>query len=236
MDLEKLAYDGSESYLSKCAAIVTAYNNGEVSAEDADLIAEENGIAPSDVAALFTADMEKTASEDEEVEALVKVALDDDSSYLTKCAAIADLFENEIIDGNEADDMALEMGIDPADVESVYSSAYLDKDAGENWDKVKDFYTKDFKEGKKYHGKVKMAHGVKKALNLSDSAVKEMVKDPALRGALRESISEGKKKVSKAGRSALMSAAKHHAIGAGKIGGTLGAAGLAGYGAYKATE
>ena len=117
MDLEKMASEGQGTYLDKVASIVLGYQEGEISAEEADAIAIENGIDPADVASVYTADIEKYASEEYESEAvldaLVKVATDDDSSYLDKCAAIADLFASDAVTGEEADEFAMQIGISP---------------------------------------------------------------------------------------------------------------------------
>jgi len=142
-DLQKIAQDTEKTYLEKVAAIVDAYAAGEVTGEEADAIASEAGIAAKDLLALHNAiygqpeeGMEKTASENTEVEGdlekvaseaadfLVKVASDENSTYLEKCAAVADAYAAGAISAEEGDTLAEEIGVSPEDVASVFMAAY----------------------------------------------------------------------------------------------------------------
>lgn len=135
MDLAKIAQDEEKTYLQKVAAIVDEFAAGNVTGEEADAIAADAGISPEDLLDVYNAaygDIEKTAA-DEAVESLLKIAEDADSTYLTKCAGIADAFAAGAITGEDADALATEIGLAPSDVASVYNAAYgedLEKEAG----------------------------------------------------------------------------------------------------------
>lgn len=135
MDLAKIAQDEEKTYLQKVAAIVDEFAAGKVTGEEADAIAADAGISPEDLLDVYNAaygDIEKTAA-DEAVESLLKIAEDADSTYLTKCAGIADAFAAGAITGEDADALAIEIGLAPSDVASVYNAAYgedLEKEAG----------------------------------------------------------------------------------------------------------
>lgn len=169
MDLTKIAENTEMTYLEKVAAIVDEFAAGNVSGEDADALAQEAGISPADLLAVHTAaygeDIEKVASEtevevekevevevetadedlgkqaaDEAVAELIKIAEDADATYLTKCAGLADTFAAGAISGEDADDLAVEMGLAPSDVASIFEAAYgdeLEKEAGAKLDAAK---------------------------------------------------------------------------------------------------
>jgi len=62
--LAKIASDDSKTYLEKCAQIADAFENGDITGEEADAVSEEIGIAPSDVLGVHAAaygDIEKEA-------------------------------------------------------------------------------------------------------------------------------------------------------------------------------
>ncbi len=137
-ELEKIANSEEFTYMEKVAAIVDEFAAGNVDGENADIIATEAGIAPEDMLSMFNAvygedeGMEKTAAAEAEDAAdyLVKVAEDASSTYLEKCAGIADAFAAGAIDGEQGDDIANELGLDPSDVASVFEAAYSDADEG----------------------------------------------------------------------------------------------------------
>ena len=170
MDLTKIAENTEMTYLQKVAAIVDEFAAGNVTGEDADAIAGEAGISPEDLLDVYTAaygDIEKTAGEeggedagedageeggeeggedlekeaaDEAVSSLIKIAEDVDSTYLTKCAGIADAFAAGALTGEDADALATEIGLAPSDVASIFEAAYgdeLEKEAGEKIDAAK---------------------------------------------------------------------------------------------------
>lgn len=137
-DIEKTASaeDGAETemtYLQKVASVVDDFAAGEVTAEEVSAFAAENGIAEDDINSIYAAaygeeaegesDIEKTAA-DEAIAELLKVAESEDATYLTKCAGVADAFAAGAISGEEADEIAEEMGLSPADVLSIYNAAY----------------------------------------------------------------------------------------------------------------
>ena len=140
MELMKIANDTEATYLDKVAAIVETFVDGEVSAQEADEFAAEIGINPADLLAFHDAtygaggDMEKVASEENDtMETLAKIALDEDTTYIEKCAATADLFGMGIITDIEAGELAKEAGVDLDDVQAIFDAAYeddIEKDAG----------------------------------------------------------------------------------------------------------
>ncbi len=131
MDLMKIAQDNTMTYLEKTAALVDGFANGEISGEDADAIAQEAGIALSDLEGTFHAaygDVEKTASEQDLPENLEKFAADD-ASYLVKVASLVDAVVCGEIDIDYADALAKEAGLDDSDIEAVFEAAYGQEDA-----------------------------------------------------------------------------------------------------------
>jgi hypothetical protein len=165
---------GEMTYLQKVAAVVDGYVAGEYSDEDVQAIAEEHNLASEDLDAIYAAayesgDIEKTAA-DEAVAELVKIAEAENSTYLEKCASIADTFAAGAISGEEADQLAVELGVEPSDVLGVFNAAYgdeLGKEAADKasiLDKIKKGFVnaatgKQFREGtaqvKKGEGKLK---------------------------------------------------------------------------------
>ncbi len=128
-DLIKIAESDEYTYLEKVATIVDEFAAGNIAGEDADVLASEVGIDPEDLLSIFNASynedgMEKTASADEAGEHLVKVAEDADSTYLEKCAAIADAFAAGSVTGEEGDEIAQELGLEPGDVSDIFTAAY----------------------------------------------------------------------------------------------------------------
>ncbi len=145
-DLMKIATSEEMTYLQKVAAIVDEFAAGNVSGEDADTVAQEAGIAPEDLLAMHNAvygegEIEKTASaEDEKTEDLekvaseaadylVKVAQDENATYLTKCAGVADAYAAGAVTAEEGDEIAVEMGLSPDDVASIFVAAYGEPEA-----------------------------------------------------------------------------------------------------------
>ncbi len=131
MELEKIAQNEEMTYLEKVAAIVDEFAAGNVDGETADAVASEAGISPEDLLSVYNAaygdaDIEKTAATNEAEETLVKVAGDVNATYLEKCASIADAYAAGAISDEEGDSLAVEMGLNPVDVASVYSAAYGD--------------------------------------------------------------------------------------------------------------
>ena len=131
MDLEKIAHSTELTYLDKVAAIVDAYANGEVDGATADSIAVDAGISPEDLLAVFEANyadgaMEKTAA-DEALGLLEKVASDENATYLDKAASVAYSFASGALTGEEADEVAETLGLDPADVANVFMAEYGDE-------------------------------------------------------------------------------------------------------------
>ncbi len=135
-DLKKIAQDEQMTYLQKVAAIVDEFAAGNVTGEEADAIANDAGIASEDLLAVHTAaygeeDIEKVASADkiadEAAADLVKVAEDADSTYLQKCAGIADAYAAGAVTAEEGDKIAVELGLSPDDVAAVFTSAYSDE-------------------------------------------------------------------------------------------------------------
>ncbi len=145
MELTKIAQDEELTYLEKVAAIVDEFAAGNVDGENADAIATEAGISPEDLLSVYNAaygeaDIEKTAAEieeedadlakeaaDEAVSMLIKIAEDVDSTYLEKCASLADTFAAGAISGEDADTIAVELGLEPSDVASIFDVAYGDE-------------------------------------------------------------------------------------------------------------
>jgi hypothetical protein len=135
--LEKVAADPEATYLDKVASVAYSYAAGALTGNEADAIAMNIGVDPEDVGDYFIStymdgDMEKTAA-DESLEFLEKIAYSPDSTYLEKAAAVVDAFAAGALTGNEADDIAMNMGVDPSDLVDVFRIAYgdeLDKEAG----------------------------------------------------------------------------------------------------------
>ncbi len=131
-DLVKIANSEEFTYMEKTAAIVDEFAAGNIGGEDADALAASVGIDPEDTLSMFNAvygedgGMEKTAAAEDAVDFLVKVAEDGNSTYLEKCAGIADAFAAGAIDGEQGDSIALELGLDPSDVANIYGAAYGD--------------------------------------------------------------------------------------------------------------
>ena len=69
---------------------------------------------------------------------LEKIAYDDNRTYLEKVAEIVDAFAEGAVDGETADAIAINAGIDPADTEAVYNLFYgdLDKTASDPVDEL----------------------------------------------------------------------------------------------------
>jgi hypothetical protein len=68
-----------------------------------------------------------------EIDVLVKIAEDSSSTYLEKCAGVADAYMADSLSTDEAVEVAGELGIDVADVDAVIEAAYgdvLEKEAG----------------------------------------------------------------------------------------------------------
>ena len=159
------AADGT--YLQKTAEIVDAFAAGDIDAEYAQELAKVAGIATDDLESVLAVAYDGEGEVETEFSNLEKIAGDENSTYLAKCASIADTFAAGEISGEDADQIAQEIGVDPSDVFGVYTAAYeLDKEAGvmdapkaafnftkrkagELKDGVKNFYKKDFNEIKR---------------------------------------------------------------------------------------
>jgi hypothetical protein len=223
--LVKVAQDENATYLEKCAGVADAYAAGAVTAEEGDEIAQEIGLNPDDVASVYVAayghpgDMEKTAAAEDAVEFLVKVAEAEDSTYLEKCAAVADAYMADAVSPEEAVEIANELGIESADVDSVIEAAYgdvLEKEAGAKTDAVV--------EGAKTAG----SYVSEKAGKLADVLGREDIKAGR---SMRRSIARAK---TEDGKELLRSEGnKKIALGAAKAGGAITAVGAGGYGATK---
>ena len=142
MDLIKIAHSPEFSYLEKVATIVDEFAAGNIDGSTADAIAMDVGIDPEDLLSVYNLaygedgyedyDMEKTAA-DESLKILEKVAADPEATYLDKVASVAYSYAAGALTGNEADDIAMNMGVDPSDLVDVFRIAYgdeLDKEAG----------------------------------------------------------------------------------------------------------
>jgi len=127
MDLVKIAHSPEFTYLEKVATIVDEFAAGEVDGATADAIALDAGIDPEDLLAVYDEvygeGFEKTAA-DEALYVLEKVASDPYASYLDKAASVAYTYATGALSGAEADDVALELGLDPNDVADIYLSEY----------------------------------------------------------------------------------------------------------------
>ena len=131
-ELFKVAAADDSTYLQKVANIVDVFAGGHISGDDADAVATQVGVEPADLLAMYKAvygepedEMEKTAEAiaHEAEEELLKVAQDEDASYLTKCASIADAFAAGAISAEDGDEIATGLGLDPDDVAAVYQAA-----------------------------------------------------------------------------------------------------------------
>lgn len=175
-DMEKTASeDEGMTYLEKVATVVDGYAEGEFSEEDVNELAAEHGLDVDDIEAVLAAaygdeefedeaDIEKVAA-DEAFAELEKVAGDESSTYLEKCASIADVFASGAITGEEGDEIAVELGLEPEDVATIYQAAYadeLEKEAGVK-DKAVELGRKVKKAAKKYTGYDDLAAGKKNA-------------------------------------------------------------------------
>jgi hypothetical protein len=109
----------------------------------------------------------------ETVDTLVKIAEDSTSSYLTKCAGIADAYMSDAISVDEAVAIAGELGVEPSDVDSVITAAYgdaLEKEAGAKVDVVK-------KKGREILEKIKDVSGYSK-MRKAEKKFNEYAKAP----------------------------------------------------------
>lgn len=226
-ELQKIAQSNEFTYLEKVAAIVDEFAAGNISGEEADAIAANAGISESDLLSVHNAvygdneDMTKVAHDIAEAatEALVKVAEDQNSTYLEKCASIADAFAAGAVTAEEGDAIASELGLDPEDVANVFTVAYgdeLEKEASYGVQTAKNAWGKVSGLG----GKVKDFY----AKDINDA----MKKNKILKKELGEGAKESKiYKLTKSKRNQLLRDAGL------KIGGTAAGLGAAGYGAYK---
>jgi len=245
MDLTKIAENEEMTYLEKVAAIVDEFAAGNVTGEEADAIAQEAGIAPSDLLAVHDAayagmekvaeeaeeaeeatetaaeeaeeEMEKTAADESMIE-LSKIANDESASYLTKCAGIADAFASGALTGEEGDALAVEMGLEPGDVASVFDAAYgeeLEKDAG-----VKEFggkvlnAVKDAASAKQFRAGVEGSKAAAKKTAAGEAAVnmgKQTGKSSHGKLAAKK-LGEGKKMGEQATKDKIAGAAKTTAL------------------------
>lgn len=102
------------THLEKTAAIAEAAHDGEITAEQADAMAESHGIDLSDLSAVYTANyLGKEASEQ-----------DLEATYLEKTAQLVDAFAADEIDEAQLSKIAEEHGISMSDVKSVFGLAY----------------------------------------------------------------------------------------------------------------
>ena len=220
--LVKVAESEDATYLEKCAGIADAYAAGAVTAEEGDQIAEELGLSPEDVASVFVAaygepesegEMEKTAAAEDAIDFLVKVAESEDATYLEKCAGVADAYMADALNTEEAVAVAGELGLDPADVDSVIEAAYgdvLEKEAKYGSETAKKIW-----EGAKTQGKkaVEDMKNIKHAIGSTKGTGKD--------GKILKGDAERIKKIISGRR------------GAGYVAGGIGAVGATGYGASK---
>ena len=223
--LVKVAEDENSTYLEKCAGIADAFAAGAVTGEEGDEIANELGVSPEDVANVFSAvygDIEKTASEAEmnATDYLVKVAEDENSTYLEKCAGVADAYMADAITSEEAQAISAELGLSTGDVDNVIEAAYgdvLEKEAGAVKDGVKK--AGDF---------VKNVTGYE---NLKRGVLgRKGAKDYENYG---NASKAAKKKAEDTAKTMKSGANKELAIGAAKAAGTTAVVGGSGYGASK---
>jgi len=153
--LTKLASENSsrlEKIASAVAAIEEGYNPEEVVA-----FAAEQGIDPNEIvlgANLFATDLDKEASEENELQKIASVIQDENAVPLVKVAAAVDLFAAGAIDADEAYNLAGQLGFDQQDVDYIFTSAYPElakeasaAEAGEKagksvWDTVKELASK----------------------------------------------------------------------------------------------
>ena len=164
------------------------------------------------------------------IDLLVKIAEDTTSTYLAKCAAIADAYMDGSLSPEDASAISGELGIDIDDLSSVISVSYgdtLEKEAGQKIDdafetaktvlgKARDFYGKDIKKGLSIRG---LAKQKEKALKTKLRSLESY--GPKGNESVEKAIRSNKSKISEGNKSL--------AIGAGKVGGTA----LAGYGAKR---
>jgi len=99
------------TYLEKVATVVDEFAAGELTADDVAAIAEEHGLD----------------AEDEAVAELLKVAEDENSTYLEKTAAVVDAYMNDALDDEELEKIAEELNVDLGDVEAITDIAYMEK-------------------------------------------------------------------------------------------------------------
>ena len=237
MDLTKIAQNEEMTYLQKVAAIVDEFAAGNVTGEDADAIATGAGISTEDLLDVYTAaygDIEKTAGDenedagvdagaetgdlekeaaDEAGASLLKIAEDVESTYLTKCAGIADAYAAGAISGEDADALAVEIGLAPSDVASIHDAAYgdeLEKEAGAKTEAAKKIGTDAVAKAKSAGESVKKFLG---GDNFKKS--KSYVKQHGLTG----------------DKADLVEAGKEAAKGAGKVAGTAAVVGTSAKGA-----
>jgi len=125
------------TYLEKVATVVDEFAAGELTADDVAAIAEEHGLDAEDINSVYAAaygdeaeeevsDIEKTAA-DEAVAELLKVAEDENSTYLEKTAAVVDAYMNDALDDEELEKIAEELNVDLGDVEAITDIAYMEK-------------------------------------------------------------------------------------------------------------
>ena len=134
-DLIKVAQYGTR--LEKIAAVIDqlAYANSESEASEVLELGAEMGIAPEEIEQAIP--LFKTASDvaGDPVEELVKVASavvdDPQATPLEKVAAIVDGTVAGAFDPEAAYEAAAELGFAPDDVDFIYESAYLNKEAAD---------------------------------------------------------------------------------------------------------
>jgi len=239
-EMEKTASAKAEemTYLQKVATVVDGYVSGEYSDEDVQAIAEEHSLAFEDLDAIHAAvygeeagDIEKTAA-DEAIADLVKIAEAEDSTYLEKCASIADTFAAGAISGEDADQLAVELGLEPSDVLGVFNAAYgdeLEKEAADKssiLNKIKEGFinaatAKQLREGV---GQVKKGKGklgtFEQAKSMGERSKTNSKKFGDLAGKAK---AEGEKLISEGRSNALKGAAKTGALYGGGAAALVGA-------------
>jgi len=122
MNLLKVANDASASYLTKVAAIISDYEAGAISADEAFGVASEMGVAPDDLIsaqeALFS------EGDDTTLEKVATIVDDPHETPLTKVAAIVDGIAAGEVPYENGLYVASQLGFDAEDLDYIYQSTY----------------------------------------------------------------------------------------------------------------
>ena len=123
MDLLKVANDPYASYLTKTAAVISDFEQGRITADEAFGAAQEMGIAPQDLVAAQEV-LFKEASESASLEKVASIVDDPYCTPLEKVAAIVDGISAGTVDYDAGTQVAAQLGFDAQDMEYIYAQTH----------------------------------------------------------------------------------------------------------------